>query len=137
MLEINPKLEVHLFGQEVNPETFAVCKSDLYMKSADGRDAENIAFGSTLSNEAQPGERFRLPAGQPALRQGMEEGSGGGGARSRAGHAGRFAAGLPRISDGQMLFLQHMLSPHEAPQEGGGRVAIVMNGSPLFTGDAG
>jgi len=55
---INPNADIHLFGQEVNPETFAVCKSDLYMKSADGRDAENIAFGSTLSNDRHAGNRF-------------------------------------------------------------------------------
>ena len=58
ILEINPQADVHLFGQEVNPETFAVCKSDLYMKSADGRDAENITFGSTLSNDEHADRRF-------------------------------------------------------------------------------
>ena len=83
--EINPKAEVHLFGQEVNPETFAVCKADLYMKSADGRDAENIKFGSTLSSDAPCRPPLRLPVRQSALRQGMEDGPG----RCRAGGRAR------------------------------------------------
>jgi type I restriction enzyme M protein len=136
LLQINPKLEVHLFGQEVNPETFAVCKSDLYMKSADGKDAENIAFGSTLSKENQPNERFQYQLANPPY--GKEwKGDQAAVEREAANPNGRFSAGLPRISDGQMLFLQHMLSRMLPPEKGGGRVAIVMNGSPLFTGDAG
>ena len=65
MLAINPKLDIYLYGQEVNPETFAVCKSDLYMKSADGKDAENIAFGSTLSHDAHVGETFEYQLANP------------------------------------------------------------------------
>jgi type I restriction enzyme M protein len=136
MLAINPKLEIYLYGQEVNPETFAVCKSDLYMKSADGRDAENIAFGSTLSHDAHANERFDYQLANPPYgkdwkkdQEAVE--------REAAKPGGRFSAGTPRISDGQLLFLQHMLSHMAHPRDGGGRVAIVMNGSPLFTGDAG
>ena len=69
---INPDAEVHLFGQEVNPQTFAMCKSDLYMKSTDGRDADNIAFGSTLSNDGHAEKDIRLPARQSTLRLRLE-----------------------------------------------------------------
>lgn len=133
MLAINPKLNVYLYGQEVNPETFAVCKSDLYMKSADGRDAENIAFGSTLSRDAHVNETFDYQLANPPYGKEWKKDQQAVEAEAEKAN-GRFSAGTPRISDGQMLFLQHMLS-HMS--EGGGRVAIVMNGSPLFTGDAG
>ena len=134
---INKTADVHLFGQEVNPSTFAVSKSDLFMKSADGRDAENILFGSTLSNDRH-GERLfdyliaNPPYGKDWKRdkEAVEE-------EYARGAAGRFSAGLPSISDGQFLFLQHMLSHMHKVEEGGSRVAIIMNGSPLFTGDAG
>jgi type I restriction enzyme M protein len=135
--EINPKGDVHLFGQEVNPETFAVCKSDLFMKSADGRDAENIMFGSTLGKDQHADKRFDYLLTNPPFgkewkmdQKAVED-------EQSRGYAGRFGAGLPRISDGQLLFLQHLLSRMKEPNEGGSRVAIVMNGSPLFTGDAG
>jgi len=135
--EFNPTADIHLFGQEVNPETYAVCKSDLYIKSADGRDAENVKFGSTLSNEGHAGQRFDYQLANPPYgkdwkmdREVVER-------EAERGHAGRFGAGTPRISDGQLLFLQHMLARMKPPDQGGGRVAIVMNGSPLFTGDAG
>lgn len=133
MLAINPKLNIYLYGQEVNPETFAVCKSDLYMKSADGRDAENIAFGSTLSRDAHVNERFDYQLANPPYGKEWKKDQQAVEAEAEKEN-GRFSAGTPRISDGQMLFLQHMLS-HMS--ENGGRVAIVMNGSPLFTGDAG
>ncbi len=136
LLEGNPSLQVHIYGQEINPETFAVCKSDLYMKSADGKDAENIICGSTLSEEAHPNERFDYQLANPPY--GMEWKKDEEKVRAEASKpTGRFSAGLPRISDGQILFLQHMLSRMNPPENGGGRVAIVMNGSPLFTGDAG
>ena len=136
LLEYNPTLQVHIYGQEINPETFAMCKSDLYMKSADGKDAENIVFGSSLSHEANPTERFDYQLANPPY--GKEWKSEEADVKAEAAKPnGRFSAGLPRISDGQMLFLQHMLSRMNPPEQGGGRVAIVMNGSPLFTGDAG
>lgn len=136
LLETNPKLQVFMYGQEVNPETFAVCKSDLYMKSADGKDAENIAFGSTLSKDAHPNQGFDYQLANPPYgKEWKKDQTAVEAEASKPG--GRFSAGLPRISDGQLLFLQHMLNHMSQPKKGGGRVAIVMNGSPLFTGDAG
>jgi type I restriction enzyme M protein len=134
---INPKAEVHLFGQEVNPETFAICKSDLFMKSTDGRDAENIAFGSVLSNDRHAGRTFDYLIANPPYGKDWKRDEDDVKAEHERGESGRFAAGLPRISDGQLLFLQHMLAHMKPPKEGGSRVAIIMNGSPLFTGDAG
>ncbi|HQN42564.1 MAG TPA: class I SAM-dependent DNA methyltransferase, partial [Anaerolineaceae bacterium] len=136
LLAANPTLQVYLYGQEVNPETFAICKADLYMKSPDGKDAENIAYGSTLSAEGHPNERFNYQLANPPY--GKEWKVDEEKVRQEAAKpGGRFSAGLPRVSDGQLLFLQHMLSRMAPPEDGGGRVAIVMNGSPLFTGDAG
>lgn len=137
MRELNPHADVHLFGQEVNPETFAVCKSDLYMKSSDGRDAENILFGSTLANDRHTGKRFDYLLANPPYGKDWKRDEAAVDAEHERGYSGRFGAGLPRISDGQLLFLQHMLARMKAPDDGGSRVAIVMNGSPLFTGDAG
>lgn len=135
--EINPKADVHLFGQEVNPETFAVCKSDLYMKSADGRDAENIKYGSTLSEDQLSHMRFDYLLTNPPFGKEWKKDEAAVRAEAERGYAGRFGAGLPRISDGQLLFLMHMLARMKPTHQGGGRIAIVMNGSPLFTGDAG
>jgi type I restriction enzyme M protein len=135
--EINPAAHVHLFGQEVNPETFAVCKSDLYLKSADGRDAEGIQFGSTLSNDRFAGQGFDYLIANPPYGKDWKRDKDSVDAEAAKGENGRFPAGTPRISDGQLLFLQHMLTHMRPVEQGGGRVAIVMNGSPLFTGDAG
>ena len=134
---INPAAEIHLFGQEVNPETWAVSKSDVFMKEPKGSDADNIAFGSTLSKDRHAGANFDYLIANPpygkdwkgdeeAVRQEHERGA-----------AGRYGPGLPRISDGQLLFLLHMLKHVKDPKENGSRLAIIMNGSPLFTGDAG
>ncbi len=134
---INDTADIHLFGQEVNPETFAVCKSDLYMKSKDGGDAEQILYGSVLSNDRhadQPGFDY-LIANPPYGKDWKRDQD-----AVRAEHeniSGRFGPGLPRISDGQLLFLLHMLAHAKEPEQGGSRVAIIMNGSPLFAGDAG
>ncbi|MBN2251337.1 MAG: N-6 DNA methylase [Candidatus Altiarchaeota archaeon] len=137
IMEINSEADVHLFGQEVNPETFAMCKSDLYMKSADGKDAENIKFGSTLSNDRHKDRRFDYMLANPPYGKDWKRDQAAVEAEAERGYAGRFGPGTPRISDGQLLFLQHMLARMKQPEEGGSRVAIVMNGSPLFTGDAG
>ena len=137
ILEINPQAEVHLFGQELNGETFAICKSDLYMKSADGRDAENIKFGSTLSKDQHADKHFDYLLTNPPYGKEWKMDQATVEAEAARGYAGRFGAGTPRISDGQLLFLQHMLARMQDPDKGGSRVAIVMNGSPLFTGDAG
>ena len=129
--------EVHLFGQEVNPETYAICKSDLFMKSEDGRDGDNIAFGSTLAVDRHGDRRFEYLIANPPYGKDWKRDEDDVRAEHERGDAGRFPAGLPRISDGQLLFLQHMVSRMAPADEGGGRVAIIMNGSPLFTGDAG
>ena len=134
---VNAGADIHLFGQEVNPETFAICKSDLFMKSADGRDAENIAFGSTLSNDRHLGTHFDYLIAKPPYGKDWKRDEDAVRAENERGAAGRFAPGLPRISDGQLLFLLHMLAHQKEPAQGGSRVAIIMNGSPLFTGDAG
>ena len=133
---LNPEADVHLFGQESQPETFAICKSDLFMKSVDGRDADHIFFGSTLAHDpfdrsfdyqiANPPYGHEWKADEEDVRAEYEKGD-----------RGRFGPGLPRISDGQLLFLEHMLFHMKAPKDGGGRIAIIMNGSPLFTGGAG
>jgi type I restriction enzyme M protein len=126
-----------LFGQEVNPETFAVVKSDIFMKSTDGRDAENIFFGSTLSNDRHASRQFDYQIANPPYGKDWKRDEDAVREEHERGTAGRFGPGLPRISDGQLLFLLHMLAHMKEPENGGGRVAIIMNGSPLFTGDAG
>lgn len=134
---INPEADVHLFGQEVNPETWAIAKSDLFMKDPTGRDADNIAFGSVLSNDRHAGRRFDYLIANPPYGKEWRRDEEAVRAEHERGEAGRFAPGLPRISDGQLLFLLHMLAHAKDPKEGGSRIAIIMNGSPLFTGDAG
>jgi type I restriction enzyme M protein len=135
--DLNPDADIHLFGQEVNPQTYAVSKSDLYIKSADGRDAENIAFGSVLSRDGHADRTFDYLLANPPY--GKDWNLDQEPVRAEAARAtkNRFAAGLPRISDGQLLFLQHMLGRMHLPADGISRVGIIMNGSPLFTGDAG
>src|SRR5688572_20767945 len=134
---INKEAEIHLFGQEVNPETWAVSKSDLFMKEPKGRDADNIAFGSTLSNDRHAGVSFDYLIANPPYGKDWKRDEDAVRAEHERGGAGRFGAGLPRISDGQLLFLLHMLAHAKDRREGGSRIAIIMNGSPLFTGDAG
>lgn len=139
ILQINRAADVHLFGQEVNPHTFAVAKSDLYIKSTDGRDAENIAFGSVLNDKSDghAEHTFDYLLANPPYGKDWNLDSGEIRAEAARAANNRFAAGLPRISDGQLLFLQHMLERMHHPTEGVSRVSIIMNGSPLFTGDAG
>ncbi len=134
---VNAGADVHLFGQEVNPETWAVSKADLYMKSIDGRDAEKIAFGSVLSNDRHSGTAFDYMIANPPYGKDWKRDQDAVRAEHDRGAAGRFGPGLPRISDGQLLFLLHMLAHTKEQAQGGSRVAIIMNGSPLFTGDAG
>ncbi|HUQ92325.1 MAG TPA: class I SAM-dependent DNA methyltransferase [Bryobacteraceae bacterium] len=134
--DINPKAHIHLFGQEVNDETYAVCKSDMLIKG-DDRDAENIKPKSCLSEDGHPRAKFDYMLTNPPYGKDWKKEQPFLTPEEARGEAGRFAAGLPRISDGQMLFLQHLLSKMKDVKEGGSRIAIVMNGSPLFTGDAG
>jgi type I restriction enzyme M protein len=134
---INAHAEIHLFGQEVNPETWAVSKSDLFMKDPTGRDADNITYGSTLSHDRHAGKTFDYLIANPPYGKDWKRDEEAVRAEHERGVAGRFGPGLPRISDGQILFLLHMLAHAKDPKEGGSRIAIIMNGSPLFTGDAG
>ena len=134
---MNENAEIHLFGQEVNPETWAVSKSDLFMKDPTGRDADHIAYGSTLSNDRHAGQLFDYLIANPPYGKDWKRDEDSVRAEHERGLAGRFGAGLPRISDGQLLFLLDMLKHAKEPKDGGSRIAIIMNGSPLFTGDAG
>ncbi|KKH45971.1 class I SAM-dependent DNA methyltransferase [Methanosarcina sp. 1.H.A.2.2] len=133
---INPDVDLHLYGQEINPETYAIAKSELLLKG-DGRDAENIKEKSTLSNDGHPNMTFHYQLANPPFGKDWSKDKKAVEDEAKMGDNGRFGAGLPRKSDGQLLFLQTMISKMRAPEDGGGRVAIVMNGSPLFTGDAG
>jgi len=134
---INDQADIHLFGQEVNPETWAISKSDMYIQDPEGRDADRIAFGSTLSRDRHAGTSFDYLIANPPYGKDWKRDKEAVVAEHERGAAGRFGPGLPRISDGQTLFLLHMLARAKTPDEGGARIAIIMNGSPLFTGDAG
>ena len=127
---INPDATIRLSGQELNAQTYAICKSDMLVI---GENPGAIRHGSSLSNDQFQGERFDYMITNPPF--GVSWKSDEGAVKTEAQNAnGRFSAGTPRSSDGALLFLQHMLSKME---ERGSRVGIVFNGSPLFTGDAG
>jgi type I restriction enzyme M protein len=132
---INPKADIMLFGQEVNPETYAICKSDLLIKG-DDRDASNIRMGSTLSEDGHAGQKFDYMISNPPYGKDWNKDAAAV-LREKKEYNGRFTVGLPRKSDGQMLFLLHMLSKMKSAASGGSRIAIIMNGSPLFSGSAG
>lgn len=131
--DFNPSIRVELFGQELNGESFGICKSDMLVT---GHDPEQIAFGNTLTQDAHKGKSFHYMLSNPPY--GVDWKKYQDPIREEAemlGADGRFGAGLPRISDGQLLFLQHMISKMR-DDEAGSRIGIVMNGSPLFTGGA-
>lgn len=107
------------------------------MKDPTGRDADNVAFGSTLSNDRHADKSFDYLIANPPYGKDWKRDEAAVRAEHERGAAGRFAPGLPRISDGQLLFLLHMLAHAKEAKDGGSRIAIIMNGSPLFTGDAG
>lgn len=132
--EHNAAAQLVAFGQELNPETYGVCKSDMLIK---GQNPDNIGFGNSFSEDRFPDKRFDYCISNPPFgvewkkveKEITEE-------HERFGLAGRFGAGLPRISDGSLLFVQHMISKFR--NDGGtSRLAVVLNGSPLFTGGAG
>ncbi|HPB30278.1 MAG TPA: class I SAM-dependent DNA methyltransferase, partial [Candidatus Sumerlaeota bacterium] len=139
--ELNADAQPKLFGQDWNDEAWAVCKSDMLIK---GEDADNIILNDTFTKDGfdrmPDGKKWTFdymlanpPFGVEWKQQQryIEH------ERDSLGFNGRFGAGTPRVNDGALLFLQHMLSKMRAPQDGGSRIAIVFNGSPLFTGDAG
>lgn len=132
--ELNPSATLMVYGQELNPESFGVCKSDMLIK---GEDASNIQFGNSFSQDGFAGKHFEYFLSNPPF--GVEWKKVEDVVRNEhqtLGMSGRFGAGLPRISDGSLLFLQHMISKFKQDDQGS-RLAIVFNGSPLFTGGAG
>jgi type I restriction enzyme M protein len=135
LFELNPKARLTLFGQELNPESYAICKADMLIR---GQDISNIVLGNTLSEDGLLGKLFDYMLSNPpfgvewkkiekAIREEHE----------KQGYNGRFGPGLPRVSDGSLLFLLHLLSKVRPAAQGGSRIGIVLNGSPLFTGGAG
>jgi len=133
--ELNSDATLVTFGQELNGESYAVCKADMMIK---GEDVKNIKHGNTLSDDQLPNEKFDYMLSNPPF--GVEwkkvqkavvaE-------HEEQGFNGRFGAGLPRVSDGSLLFLLHLISKMRPSSEGGSRIGIILNGSPLFTGGAG
>jgi len=131
----NPDARLVMYGQELNPESYAICKADMLIK---GQDIANIIFGNTLSADGLPGRHFDYALSNPPFgvewkkiealirREFLEQ-----------GYNGRFGPGLPRVSDGSLLFLLHLISKMRPTKDGGSRFGIVLNGSPLFTGGAG
>ena len=139
---INPTADVTLLGQELNPESYAICKADMVVK---GQEVENVVLGNTLTNPAFENRTFHFGLSNPPFgvdwkgaKKFVED------EHKNMGFNGRFGAGLPRVSDGSLLFLQHLIAKLREPgitldgvPQVGGRAAIVLNGSPLFTGGAG
>lgn len=132
---LNPDARLVMYGQELNPESYAICKADMLIK---GQDIANIIFGNTLSADGLAGKTFDYALSNPPfgvewkkiereVRKEAEE----------QGYNGRFGPGLPRVSDGSLLFLLHLISKMRPARDGGSRFGIVLNGSPLFTGGAG
>jgi type I restriction enzyme M protein len=133
--ELNNEAKPMLYGQDWNDDAWAVCKSDMLIK---GEDADNIILGDTFSKDGFSDEKFDYMLANPPFgvewkqqQRAIEQ------ERDSLGFQGRFGAGTPRVNDGALLFLQHMLSKMRDPKKGGSRLSIVFNGSPLFTGDAG
>lgn len=133
--EHNPEARLTMFGQELNPESYAICKADMLIK---GQDVANIVFGNTFSDDGHLHKKFDYMLSNPPfgvewkkvekeIRKEYET----------QGYNGRFGPGLPRVSDGSLLFLLHLLSKMRPAVDGGSRFGIVLNGSPLFTGAAG
>jgi len=133
--ELNPEATLVTFGQELNPESYAICKADMMIK---GQDVSNIKHGNTLSDDQLPHMKFNYMLSNPPFgvewkkvqKQVTDE-------HKLQGYEGRFGAGLPRVSDGSLLFLLHLISKMSPIEEGGSRIGIILNGSPLFTGGAG
>ena len=130
----NKKATVKVYGQELNPESWAICRSDMMLK---GQDPANIAFGNSFTHDGHEDGRFNYLLANPPFgvewkkvqKEVQDE-------AENKGWSGRFGAGTPRINDGSLLFLQHMISKMKPVDQGGSRLAIVFNGSPLFTGAA-
>lgn len=138
--ELNPKAVMRAFGQELNPESYAICKGDMLIK---GQDVSRIKFGNTLSNDQLFADKFDYMLSNPPFGVDWKKVEGEiKGEHNLKGFNGRFGPGLPRVSDGSLLFLMHLISkmrdydPNDNDKNGG-RIGIILNGSPLFTGGAG
>ena len=135
LLEHNPAARLTLYGQELNDESYAICKADMLIK---GQDVGNIVVGNTLSEDGHGNKKFDYMLSNPPFgvewkkveKEVRKE-------HTENGFDGRFGPGLPRVSDGSMLFLLHLISKMRPAVDGGSRIGIVLNGSPLFTGGAG
>ena len=134
MHSLNAGARVLSFGQEINDQTFAICKADMLIK---GNDAEFIKDGNTLSDDRFQGQRFDYIISNPPFGREWKNEKAAVEREAAKGYAGRFGYGLPASSDGQLLFLMTAISKMKEPKDGGSRIAIIHNGSPLFTGDAG
>jgi type I restriction enzyme M protein len=135
LASLNPSARLVMYGQELNPESYAICKADMLIK---GQDIANIIFGNTLSADGLHGRLFDYMLSNPPF--GVEWKKIEKEVRKEAeqmGFNGRFGPGLPRVSDGSLLFLLHLISKMRPAVDGGSRFGIVLNGSPLFTGGAG
>jgi type I restriction enzyme M protein len=133
--ELNPQARLVGFGQELNPESYAICKGDMLVKE---QDVKNIKLGNTLSDDKLYAETFDYMLSNPPfgvdwkkIEKVVKD------EQKIKGYGGRFGAGTPRVSDGSLLFLLHLVSKMRDPKEGGSRIGIILNGSPLFTGGAG
>ena len=131
----NPQARLVMFGQELNGESYAICKADMLIK---GQDISQIIHGNTLSDDGLPGKQFDYMLSNPPfgvewkkIQKAIEK------EHEEKGFDGRFGPGLPRVSDGSLLFLLHLISKMRPVKDGGSRFGIVLNGSPLFTGGAG
>ncbi len=135
LLAQNPNAKLRLYGQEINDQSYAICKSDMIAK---GQDASNIKLGDTLANDLFAGRTFDYGLSNPPYGVDWKASADMIAAERQAtGRSGRFGAGVPSIRDGQMLFLSHLVSKLRPVKDGGGRAGIVLNGSPLFNGGAG
>lgn len=135
LYEHNPSAVMRAFGQELNPESYAICKADMLIK---GQEVQNIKLGNTLSNDQLYADKFDYMLSNPPFGVDWKKIEGDiKDEHSVKGFEGRFGPGLPRVSDGSLLFLMHLIRKLRDASDGGGRIGIILNGSPLFTGGAG
>ena len=133
--ELNPQAVMRAYGQELNPESYAICKADMLIK---GQDVSQIKLGNTLSNDHLHADRFNYMLSNPPFGVDWKRIEGDiADEHTLKGYDGRFGPGLPRVSDGSLLFLLHLISKLRDVKDGGSRIGIILNGSPLFTGGAG
>jgi type I restriction enzyme M protein len=133
--ELNPQAVMRAYGQELNPESYAICKADMLVK---GQEVKNIKLGNTLSNDQLYADKFDYMLSNPPfgvdwkkIEADIQD------EHAIKGFDGRFGPGLPRVSDGSLLFLLHLIAKLRDAADGGARIGIILNGSPLFTGGAG